>query len=140
MEKQLIKISVRALVEFILQSGDLDNRTASADREAMQMGARLHRKIQRQMGSRYTPEVTLKYQAEYGKFILQVEGRADGVMDTDDGVVIDEIKGVFRDLEAMEEPALVHLAQAKCYAFMYGQLHGQERMGVQMTYCHLETE
>ena len=49
MEKQLIKISVRALVEFILQSGDLDNRTASADKEAMQMGARLHRKIQRQI-------------------------------------------------------------------------------------------
>ena len=45
MEKQLIKISVRTLVEFILQSGDLDNRTASADKEAMQMGARLHRKI-----------------------------------------------------------------------------------------------
>ena len=140
MEKQLIKISVRALVEFILQSGDLDNRTASADKEAMQMGARLHRKIQRQMGSLYTPEVSMKCQVPYEKFILQVEGRADGVMDTEEGLVIDEIKGVFKDVNTMEEPVPVHLAQAKCYAFIYGQQNGQEKMGVQMTYCHLETE
>lgn len=146
----MIKISVRALVEFILQSGDLDNRTASADREAMQMGARLHRKIQRQMGIHYTPEVSMKYQVPYEKFILQVEGRADGVMDTEDGIVIDEIKGVFRDVGALEEPVPVHLAQAKCYAFIYGEQHagdiqpdaesGEEEVGVQMTYCHLETE
>lgn len=140
MEKQLIKISVRALVEFILQSGDLDNRTASADKEAMQMGARLHRKIQRQMGSMYTPEVSMKCQVPYEKFILQVEGRADGVMDTEEGLVIDEIKGIFRDVNALEEPVSVHLAQAKCYAFIYGDQHEQEKMGVQMTYCHLETE
>lgn len=140
MEKQLIKISVRALVEFILQSGDLDNRTALADKEAMQMGARLHRRIQRQMGSLYTPEVSMKCQVSYEKFILQVEGRADGVMDTEEGLVIDEIKGVFKDVNTMEEPVPVHLAQAKCYAFIYGEQNGQEKMGVQMTYCHLETE
>lgn len=136
----MIKISVRALVEFILQSGDLDTRSASADREAMQMGARLHRKIQRQMGSLYTPEVSLKYQVPYEEFTLQVEGRADGVIDTDKGVVIDEIKGVFRDLDEMEGPVPVHLAQAKCYAFIYGIQHDLESIGVQMTYCHLETE
>ena len=104
------------------------------------MGARLHRKIQRQMGSMYTPEVSMKCQVPYEKFILQVEGRADGVMDTEEGPVIDEIKGIFRDVNALEEPVSVHLAQAKCYAFIYGDQHEQERMGVQMTYCHLETE
>ena len=40
-----IRISVRDLVEFILRSGDLDNRTgAKTDLEAMQAGGRLHRK------------------------------------------------------------------------------------------------
>ena len=52
MEEQVIRISVRALVEFILQSGDIDNRIASADKDAMQMGARMHRKIQRQTDHR----------------------------------------------------------------------------------------
>lgn len=140
MEKEVIKISVRSLVEFLLRSGDLDNRTVSADKEAMQMGARIHRKIQRQMGSSYTPEVSLKCQIPYEKFVLQVEGRADGVMDTEDGIVIDEIKGVCKDVSFMERPAEVHLAQAKCYAYIYGLQHEQDAMGVQMTYCHLETE
>ena len=46
-----IKISVRNLVEFILRSGDIDNRRGrAAQREAMQEGSRIHRKIQRRMG------------------------------------------------------------------------------------------
>ena len=49
-----IRISVRNLVEFILQSGDIDNRKGTmADKEAMQIGSRLHRKIQGQMGASY---------------------------------------------------------------------------------------
>lgn len=140
MEEQVIRISVRALVEFILQSGDIDNRVASSDKDAMQMGARMHRKIQRQMGSAYHSEVTLKIQVPYEGFLLQIEGRADGVMETEDGTVIDEIKGVFKNLDTMEEPVPVHLAQAKCYAFIYGEQNSLNKIGVQMTYCHLETE
>ena len=44
---ETIRISVRNLVEFILRSGDIDNRKGGiADKEAMQLGSRLHRKIQ----------------------------------------------------------------------------------------------
>lgn len=140
MDEQVIRISVRALVEFILQSGDIDNRVASSDKDAMQMGARMHRKIQRQMGSDYRSEVTLKMPVPFDGFVLQVEGRADGVMETEAGTVIDEIKGVFKNLDTMEEPVSVHLAQAKCYAFIYGEQNSLNKIGVQMTYCHLETE
>lgn len=46
---ETVKISVRNLVEFILREGDIDlRRTAGADKEQMQLGARIHRKIQRQ--------------------------------------------------------------------------------------------
>ena len=56
----LIRISVRNLVEFILSEGDIDNRIASSqDKEAMQLGSRIHRKIQRQMGSNFRAEVPL---------------------------------------------------------------------------------
>ena len=56
-----IKISVRNLVEFILRSGDIDNRHGrAAQKEAMQEGSRIHRKIQKQMGASYRPEVPLK--------------------------------------------------------------------------------
>ena len=51
-EQTVVKISVRNLVEFILREGDIDNRTAgSMERDAMQQGSRIHRKIQRRMGS-----------------------------------------------------------------------------------------
>lgn len=139
---ETIRISVRSLVEFILREGDLDNRISGGkkDTEAMQMGARIHRKIQKSMGSGYRPEVTLKCEFAFDTFKVQLEGRADGIFESDNEVLIDEIKGVFRELELMEEPVAVHLAQAKCYAYIYGKEHGLEKMQVQMTYCQMETE
>ena len=47
------------------------------------------------------------------------------------------------DLSYLEEPVGVHLAQAKCYAYMYAQQENfapDVKMGVQMTYCNLDTE
>ena len=59
-EEPLIRISVRNLVEFVLRSGDIDNRAAGADRDAMLLGGKIHRKIQRKMGAEYQAEVPLK--------------------------------------------------------------------------------
>ena len=55
-------------------------------------------------------------------------------------MTIDEIKGVLRDLEHISEPVDVHLAQAKCYAYIYADQNDLKRIGVQMTYCNLDTE
>ncbi len=144
-EEKVIRVSVRNLVEFIMRGGDIDNRTSgTADKEAMLMGGRLHRKIQRSMGSDYHAEVTLKTLIPCDGFRLQVEGRADGIIirekDGEKEAVIDEIKGVLRGLEHITEPVKIHLAQAKCYAYIYAVQNGLERIKVQMTYCHLDTE
>ncbi len=214
-QEQRIRISVRSLVEFILRSGDIDNRRgAFAEKEAMQEGSRIHRKIQGRMGSGYQAEVPLSVDVPADGFVLTVEGRADGIFQMDDarrgerGVVwgcekkddgfpetqiasaageeqealkkaeqenrgsentehvkqenaesekaehadnvgqgqpradiyIDEIKGVYRDVAMIREPVPVHLAQAKCYACIYGSQRGLDRIGVQMTYCNMETE
>ena len=51
MEKFTINISVRNLVEFIMRSGDIDNRTAGAmSKQAMAEGTKMHKKIQGRMG------------------------------------------------------------------------------------------
>ena len=134
-----IKVSVRGLVEFLLRTGDIDNRKKSAPDDAMAEGSRIHRMIQKKMGSSYHAEVMLRYRRDCGEYDLVVEGRADGIIDSDP-VAVDEIKGTYRDLSRMKEPNPVHLAQAKCYAWMYGQEHGKERMEVSMTYCNIETE
>lgn len=133
-----IRISVRDLVEFILRSGDLDNRTGTkSDLEAMQAGGRLHRKIQRRMGAHYTAEVSLKYLVPMGDFDCLVEGRADGIFTEDGEVYIDEIKGMYRDVALIEEPIPVHLAQALCYASIYARQQDLPRIGIQMTYGNL---
>ena len=140
MERELIKISVRELVEFILRSGDIDNRVGGKkDAESMLAGARIHRKIQRSMGSDYHAEVSLKQLIPMDNFDLQIEGRADGIIDGNP-VTIDEIKGIYKSLEHLKEPVEVHLAQAKCYAYIYGVQNQKEEMDVQMTYVNLDTE
>ena len=141
MEEKISRISVRNLVEFILREGDIDNRKAGLpDKEAMQLGGRIHRKIQRQMGSDYYAEVPLKITVPCEGFAIQIEGRADGIQKTADGVVVDEIKGVLRELEYIEKPVSVHLAQAKCYGYIYGKQQELDSITIQMTYCQMETE
>lgn len=140
-ERESVRISVRNLVEFILREGDLDNRTGGkTDKDTMLLGARIHRKIQRQMGADYHAEVPLKISVPCEKLDIVIEGRADGIIDNEKECVIDEIKGVLMDLEYLEEPVAIHYAQAKCYAYIYGSQKEKDRIEVQMTYCQMETE
>lgn len=138
-----IRVSVREMVEFILRGGDIDNRHHASPDHAMQEGGRIHRMIQRRMGSEYQAEVFLRYIQPAGDYRLVLEGRADGIIDRPESVTVDEIKGTYRELAYMKEPVPVHLAQAKVYAAMFlRDLRDRElsEIHVQMTYCHLETE
>lgn len=144
----MIKISVRNLVEFILCSGDIDNRRGGiAEKEAMAAGSRIHRKIQKQMGSEYHAEAALKLKVELANAVILLEGRADGIIipevipiGEERIVTIDEIKGIYKELQFLREPVTEHLAQAKCYAYIYAKHHEEGSMRVQMTYCNLDTE
>lgn len=150
----VIKISVRNLVEFILRSGDIDNRqTTGMQAEAMQRGSRMHRKLQKLAGGAYQAEVPLKMEFVEEHYTIILEGRADGLIVSEQfdfngqdqtekicAVTIDEIKGVFFDISQMTEPVSVHLAQAKCYAFIYAVQNHVQEIGVRMTYANLDTE
>lgn len=136
-----IRLSVRELVEFVLRSGDIDSRQAAGGKKAaMQEGSRLHRKIQRRMGASYQAEVAMKYILEEENFRLQIEGRADGVIEETNGWAIDEIKCMYMDISRLEAPIPVHLAQAMCYAYFLCLDKELTSVGVQMTYCQIETE
>lgn len=136
-----VKISVRNLVEFVLRSGDIDNRRGKAgQKEAMQEGSRIHRKIQRRMGASYQPEVPLKIEIPKEEYQIVIEGRADGIIIEETEVTIDEIKGMYLDIHTLEEPIEVQLAQAKCYAYIFALQQELAHISVQMTYCNLDTE
>lgn len=137
-----IRVSVRGLIEFIMRSGDLDNRRSSMSTEdAMAEGSRIHRMIQKRQGSSYRAEVPLSYIFKTEDYNLVIEGRADGIIDEPDMIpTIDEIKGTYKDLEKLKKPMPLHLEQAQCYAYMYADLEEKSFMKVQMTYCNLDTE
>ncbi len=149
-------------MEFILRSGNIDNRRTAAPENAMQEGGRIHRMIQRKMGSDYHAEVFLRYIYKTPDYEIQVEGRADGIIIqaggspdqipelSEDGiapayrdlvtVTIDEIKGTYRDIHKMKGAVPVHLAQARCYAYIYGVQNCLKSVRVRLTYCNIETE
>ena len=190
-QSSMIRISVRTLVEFILRSGDIDDRTGGGvrDTEAMRLGSQLHRRIQAGMGEGYQAEVPLSMDFPCSMdedsfpaqaccparnvssvpgetfpdaasneavtsvlanrpcdtcdtsctFIICLEGRADGIVaETEqESALIDEIKGIFRPAALLEEPVPVHLAQAKCYAYMYAAQNQLKHVRVRMTYASL---
>lgn len=159
-EKEKIRISVRNLVEFIFREGDIDNRRKTVSADAMTEGTRIHRKIQKSRGENYFAEVPLQISIEEERYVLVIEGRADGIFtetkqgggsDVSSGEVqtdsqaeecsyIEEIKGTYRKLGAIEAPVYVHQAQAMCYAYIFAWQNSLSRIGIQMTYCNLETE
>ncbi|MBQ9361218.1 MAG: ATP-dependent DNA helicase [Lachnospiraceae bacterium] len=135
-----VRISVRNLVEFILRSGDIDERRGQGGSpETMLEGARIHRAIQAAAGSDYTAEVSMREDISLSDDImLTVEGRADGVIDNKGYITIDEIKGLYLDVMRLAEPVEVHLAQAKCYAYIWAKQHSLSDISVRMTYVGVE--
>ena len=140
--KRKLHISVRNLVEFIFREGDIDNRRGKLpNADAAMEGSRLHRKIQQSQGVGYQAEVPLKITVENDLYELTIDGRADGIFTNDDGlVVIDEIKGIYKNLENLEQPIYVHQAQALVYAYIFALQNELEQIAVQMTYVNLDIE
>ncbi|QEK11643.1 ATP-dependent DNA helicase [Crassaminicella thermophila] len=137
--KHKVKISIRDLVEFILRSGNISTNFSGSSRAVE--GTKAHKKIQKASKEKYEAEVTLKLSLDYKDFILEVGGRADGVI-CDNGVVtIDEIKTTVAPLEIIDENFNhLHWAQAKCYAYIYAKQYELDSINIRLTYYQLDTE
>ena len=77
---------------------------------------------------------------ENNVYEIIIEGRADGIMHEGEIDVVDEIKSTYKDLRYITEPDEVHLAQAKCYAYMLAIKNDARQTAVTMTYCNLDDE
>ncbi len=136
-----IKISVRHLVEFLFRKGDIRSGQGAVQSEkGMEAGSRIHRKIQKSMPVSYEAEVSLKTKINRKEYEIVIEGRADGIDKRPDRLMIDEIKGTYRNLDSLKEADFLHKAQAMCYGYIYLQEVEYSKVEIQVTYCHLETE
>lgn len=137
--KKTIKISVRNLIEFVLRSGDIDNSFMSTSR-ALE-GTLAHQKVQKSYGLEYSSEVTLKHSFSYNDYILEIEGRVDGIIKLPEEIIIDEIKSTTKKLEDIDEGySHLHWAQAKCYGYIYALQNELTNIYIQLSYFQIESE
>ena len=130
MNKPVVRMSVRAVVETTLHESDLTPAASSARR--MQEGATAHRARQSSALEReYRKEVALSADYEGEALTLHITGRADGIFLREDGVaVIEEIK-----LGAENQPLLpAHRAQAAVYGHMLLAGGDMERVCLRVLY------
>ncbi len=133
MEKYLT-LSVHQLVDFLLRTGDIDNRVFN--RSSMTEGSRLHSVYQSKQSSNYLAEFPLKMSFNVDEVNIVLEGRADGIIKRSESeYVIDEIKTTVEDLKIFHDDNLEwHLGQAKCYAYMFAKQTNLEYIGIKLTY------
>ena len=101
MEKYLT-LSVHQLVDFLLRTGDIDNRVFN--RSSMTEGSRLHSAYQSKQSSNYMSEFPLKMSFNIDEVNIVLEGRADGIIKrSETEYVIDEIKTTVEDLKVFHD-------------------------------------
>jgi DNA excision repair protein ERCC-2 len=133
-------ISVRSLVEFVLQSGDLTSGGFQR-RDRAQLGTQGHRRVQRSRPEGYETEVEIAFGVEEADLPLQVRGRIDGLYTNQSPVILEEIKTTTLSLNLIsEDHNPLHWAQAKCYAFMYARQQLLNEIILHLTYYHLDSQ
>lgn len=133
--KKVLTLSVHQLVDFLLRTGDIDNRIYNAT--TMNEGTLIHAMYQSRQGKNYISEYQLRDSFVVNDFEVILEGRADGIIVHDDDVIIDEIKSTISDLnEFYDEQREWHLGQAKCYALMYAREKKLDHISVRLTYIN----
>ena len=129
-----LRLSVHQLVDFLLRTGDIDNRVFN--RSSMTEGSRLHSVYQAKQSANYFAEFPLKKSFNVDEINIVLEGRADGIIKrSETEYVIDEIKTTVEDLKTFHDDNLEwHLGQAKCYAYMFAKQTGLEFIAIKLTY------
>ena len=133
--KKLLTLSVHKLVDFLLRTGDIDNRIYNS--ATMSEGTLIHAFYQARQGNNYISEYNLVERFNVADFEVILEGRADGIIDLGSTAIIDEIKSTIVPLEEyFNSQREWHLGQAKCYALMYAHEKNYSSVSIRLTYIH----
>lgn len=129
-----VNLSVRDLAQFVHASGDLGS--ISFDEERAQLGALIHRQIQKNY-PKDACEIFLKRSDTLEDITFQIEGRADLLYHQDEYTIIEELKTTAVPLEKLEAQD-VHKAQVLLYGAMYGKDHDLSEIKIILKYIHIE--
>ncbi|MBU2453076.1 MAG: ATP-dependent DNA helicase, partial [Proteobacteria bacterium] len=128
--KETFKISVKDLISVSLRKGDLlqgyVSRTRALD------GIREHTRIQSLRPEHYKKEVPVSFRIEMDHFILEIFGRADGILESKNTLLVEEIKTCRNAPDKMvSDPSLLNMAQLKCYGYMILKEKNLEKITLQ---------
>lgn len=133
------KIGIRQLVEFVLRAGDLSS-SSNSQNTALE-GARIHRKLQKTGGENYEKEVYVKRTVSMAGEDYVIDGRADGVIQTNDSLVIEEIKTSDPDFEDLSENTLtLYWSQVKVYGAILTHDLDMPEVTLRLTYYQRTTD
>ena len=128
-------LSVHELVDFLLRTGDIDNRINNS--ATMNEGTAIHAYYQAKQGNDYLAEYECRETFKVEDYEITLEGRADGIVDLGNSAIIEEIKSTIAPLdEYYKDNEAWHLGQAKCYALMYAHEKGYKSVKIKLTYYH----
>lgn len=127
-----INLSVHDLVDFLLRTGDIDNRIYNQD--TMSRGSEIHATYQKKRVGDYYAEYYLKTTIVVDGFKINLEGRADGIY-LKETPIVEELKSTIEDLDTyFKKNEAWHLGQAICYAYMFLKERRKERCAIELVY------
>lgn len=139
--KNIIKISVKNLIEFVLRAGNLISSFSAGGTERRIKAVQIHKKIENARAEEYIPEFHLSHSVELDNLIIEIQGIADGIYVYTDKIIVEEIKTISIPVQQIDENKnLLHWAQVKCYAFMYAALNNITNIEIQLTYYNIESK
>jgi len=137
---QIHSVSVRSLVEFVLQEGDLTPGSFQK-RDRAQAGTQGHKRVQRSRPEGYQSEVEIAFRVAGEEPPMEVRGRIDGLYAAQKPVLIEEIKTTTLALDSVsEDHNSLHWAQAQCYAYMIAQQENLPEVCIHLTYYQLDSQ
>jgi len=135
--KAVFTVQIRELVEFVLRRGDLGGGRDFTGPGRAVAGIRGHQRVQRARPAGYQKEVRLARDVEDSELVLRVQGRIDGLLETAEGVLLEEIKTVQPGWRGVARP--LDWAQARIYGAIHARDRGLAGLEIQLTYLDLET-
>lgn len=135
-----VKISIKEICEFIGRTGHIITEI-NANNRALE-GTKIHQKIQKSQDDTYQAEVSIKYEFKKDEIEYLLQGRIDGVISSDDTIVIDEIKSVTYDIEdlTIETVDRKHLYQVVSYGYIYCLNNDLEQITCRLTYYQVDNK
>ena len=122
-----IELSVRELCAMAHKSGSIDARRPGRV-AAMQKGTEAHRRLQGKQGPHYRAEVPVQNTTLFEGIYYTVSGRADGVIEENGVVTVEEIKLRQGSYAARDDA----YSQLRCYAYFIAEARHLPRIRMRM--------